>query len=176
MDRGLASGAGGVGRIRARQHRLKGLARLLLGLSSIPLLGLAPLRLAQPALAQLADVVTPDEEGNFDSVHLQGARGFYPQRQWLVVDRGSGGLRCRDVNGTVLVALRYGSVIDTDLNAMQASAISTDQGKPWLRVRVTPADFQADYRDRRFQNQLAICRVRAHVNYLAPINPDTITP
>jgi hypothetical protein len=134
-----------------------------------------PVTLAQPAFAQLADVVTPDEEGNFDSSSVQGARGFYPQKQWLVVDRGAGGLRCRDGNGTVLVGLRYGSVIDTDLSSKGVNPITSENGKPWLRVRVTPADFQADYRDRRFLNQPAICKVRAHVNYLAPINPDTLT-
>lgn len=135
-----------------------------------------PVMLSPPGLAQLADVANPDEEGNFDSSYVQGARGFYPQKQWLVVDRGSGGLSCRDVNGTVLVALRYGSVVDTDLSSKQANPISNEQGKPWLRVRVTPADFQADYRNRPFLNQPAICRVRAHGNYLAPINPDTLVP
>jgi hypothetical protein len=129
-----------------------------------------------PAFAQLADVVTPDEEGNFDSSSVQGARGFYPQKQWLVVDRGSGGLRCRDVKGKVLVGLRYGSVIDTDLSSKSVNPITYEGGKPWLRVKVTPADFQADYRDRRFMNQPAICRVRANVIYLAPINPDTLAP
>jgi len=140
------------------------------------LLAVLPVTVSPPAYAQLADVVTPDEEGNFDSSSVQGARGFYPQKQWLVVDRGSGGLRCRDVNGTMLVGLRYGSVIDTDLSSTGANPITLEKGKPWLRVRVTPADFQADYRDRSFLNQPAICRVRAQVNYLAPINPDTLAP
>jgi hypothetical protein len=143
--------------------------------AALPLVVLS-LAVSPPAYAQLADVVTPDEEGNFDSSSVQGARGFYPQKQWLVVDRGSGGLRCRDVNGTMLVGLRYGSVIDTDLSSTRVNPITFEKGKPWLRVRVTPADFQADYRDRSFLNQPAICRVRAHVNYLAPINPDTLAP
>lgn len=140
------------------------------------LLAVLPFAAWLPSFAQLADVAIPDEEGNFDSSFIQGARGFYPQKQWLVVDRGAGGLRCRDGQGSVLVALRYGSVIDTDLRSTSVNPIVVENGKPWLRVRVTPADYQADYRDQRLLNQPAICRVRANVGYVAPINPDTLTP
>jgi hypothetical protein len=176
MDRGRRLGGPRRTNSRTRLNRLQGLRRTLLAVAISSLLLVPSAPLAQPAGAHLADVVNPDEEGNFDTSQVQGARGFYPQKQWLVVDRGSGGLRCRDVNGTVLVALRYGSVIDTDLRSKQGNAITIEQGKPWLRVRVTPADFQADYRERSFLNQPAICRVRAHVAYLAPINPDSLTP
>jgi hypothetical protein len=161
---------------RAMDLHRRGFNPGILSQGLVLLLAILPVTVSPPAFAQLADVVTPDEEGNFDSSSVQGARGFYPQKQWLVVDRGSGGLRCRDANGAVLVGLRYGSVIDTDLSSSSANPILYENGKPWLRVRVTPADYQADYRDRRFLNQPAICRVRANVTYLAPINPDTLAP
>jgi hypothetical protein len=128
------------------------------------------------AWAQLADVPRPDRLGDFRSARVQGHRGVYPQRQWLVVTSDPQGLNCRDAQGRVVVALAYGSVVDSDLSGPGEEAIVAVGGRPWLRLIVQPFDLLRDWRPPAQRQRPITCRVRAHADYVAPLNPDTLAP
>jgi len=121
------------------------------------------------AWSQVADVVHPDPQGDFPSVMVDGPRGQYRQRFWLVVDRDPRGLWCRDAQGRALIALRRGAVVQTD----ETSPVLFNQGKSYLRVRVKPVDVLYDARLRE-RGTATTCVVRANTSFLAPIHPDSL--
>lgn len=139
---------------------------------------LAALALAgASAWAQRADVALPNRWGDFASTRIQGNRGFYPQRQWLIIARDPAGLNCRDAQGRVVAVLAYGSVVDSDLPAeSHGEGIVLVAGRPWLGLSVDRFDLHQDLRPPERRNRPLSCRVRAHTNLIAPLNPDTFSP
>ena len=131
------------------------------------------LALGSSAWAQVADVMTPDSRGDFRSPLVSGPRGAYPQRYWLVVDRDPQGLWCRDAFWRPAVALRSGAVLELDLRDPQQPSLLQHRGAPYLRVRVKPMDILVDARLGERGKELS-CVVRANVNFLAPIHPDSL--
>lgn len=123
-----------------------------------------------PALAQVADVTAPDSQGDFTTLEIPGARGTYPQRFWLVVDRDPRGLWCRDARGRALIALRRGAVVET---AGARGPLLLSQGKPYLQVKIKSMDILHDARHRE-RGLSTSCVVRANSAFLAPINPDSL--
>ncbi|MEO0867644.1 MAG: hypothetical protein AAFY17_04180 [Cyanobacteria bacterium J06642_11] len=123
---------------------------------------------ATVAQAQMADVPRFDANGDFLSARVQGNRGTYPHRQWLVIEPDASGLNCRNANGDVVVTLAYGAVIDSAFE--DGEAITQVNGRPWLKVTTSLMDV------RQTANDFAVsytCYVRANQRYIAPINPDT---
>ena len=131
------------------------------------------LALSRSASAQLADVIRPDPRGDFRSLLIRGPRGDYAQRFWLVVDRDPRGLWCRDPMWRRLVALRLGAVLETDFQDPTLAPQLNRQGAPYLRVRVKPIDVLEDARIGGRGKEFS-CAVRANINYLAPIHPDSL--
>ena len=138
-----------------------------------PALALISLVLAQPVLAQSADVPRPDARGDFHSSLVNGPRGAYGQRFWLVVDRDPYGLLCRDARGRAWLALKYGSVLEAEAAAAPPPAPLLERGPTWLRVQVKPVDVLLDARPRAGGLD-PFCWVRAHTTVLAPLNPDSL--
>lgn len=130
------------------------------------------LLLAPAAEAQTADVIRPNAQGDFATIMIPGARGAYPQRFWLVVDRDPRGLLCRDPHGRASIALRYGAIVELDQPDQQISP-QLIQGKPYLRMAVKPVDLLYDVR-LKGRGQSAVCSVRANSAFLAPIQPDSL--
>lgn len=125
------------------------------------------------AKAQSADVIRPAADGDFRSLEIPGNRGTYRQRFWLVVDRDPRGLWCRDITGRPSIALKTGSVIETDSLSFPATPLQLWEGKAYLNVRVKPVDILYDAR-LRGRGRGAICLVRANSSFIAPINPDSM--
>lgn len=125
------------------------------------------------AVAQIADVIRPDPRGDFRTLLIRGPRGTYPQRFWLVVDRDPGGLWCRDSSWRPVVALRLGAILEADLQESMLPALLNRQDVPYLRVRVKPLDILQDTRQGEPGKELS-CAVRANMNFLAPIHPDSL--
>lgn len=130
--------------------------------------------LGDPLQAQSLDVPQPDPQGNFAAGQASGDRGPLPQRYWLVVDRDPRGLLCRDGQGRPSIALKYGAVIEAlaPLAAAQPPLPGGTTGT-WLQVRVKPMAVLYDARPRGRGSE-AICLVRAHAVYLAPVNADAL--
>lgn len=154
---------------RAHQRRcrcipaVKGLAHLTLALTL----------LSPPvAQAQVADVVRPDGQGDFQSIRIAGPRGSTPQRFWLVVDRDPRGLLCRDRQERAWITLRYGSVVQLAEPEQQKEPLLLE-GKPTLRVAVKPIDILHDVRFSE-RGKATACRVRANSSTLAPIQADSL--
>lgn len=126
-----------------------------------------------PARAQSADVIRPAADGDFRILEIPGNRGSYRQRFWLVVDRDPRGLWCRDVNGRPSIALKTGSVIETDERSFPATPLLLREGKAYLHVHVKPVDILYDAR-LRGRGKAAICLVRANSSFIAPINSDSM--
>jgi hypothetical protein len=133
----------------------------------------ALLGLSGVASAQIAEVIRPDQRGDFRSLLVSGPRGGSLQRYWLVVDRDPGGLRCRDPAWRVVAALRLGAVLEADLQEPRLPALLNRQGVPYLRVRVKPMDILRDDGLVEQGKELS-CAVRANMNFLAPIQPDSL--
>lgn len=125
------------------------------------------------ASAQVADVIRPDPRGDFRSLLIRGPRGGYAQRFWLVVDRDPRGLWCRDPVGRPLVALRPGAVLETDFQDPTLAPLLNRQGAVYVRLRVKPMDVLEDARVGERGKEFS-CAVRANINYLAPIHPDSL--
>lgn len=125
------------------------------------------------AYAQIADVVKPGPDGDFPSISIMGFRGVYPQRYWLVVDRDPRGLLCRDGQGRAQIALKYGSVIETDLSPSSCSPLTFQQSKSHLRMRVQPIHLLFDAR-LIHRGTPTTCNVRANTSFIAPVNADSI--
>ncbi len=141
------------------------------------LLSLANLALAGGSvLAQRADVAIANRWGDFLSTRIQGNRDFYSQRQWLIITQEPDGLNCRDERGQVIAVLAYGSVVDSDLApGSDGEGIILVAGRPWLRLSVDRLDLHLDLRPPAQRNRPLTCRVRAHSNFVAPLNPDTFS-
>lgn len=129
--------------------------------------------LGEPLRAQTLDVPLPDPQGNFTTGQASGDRGPLPQRYWLVVDRDPRGLLCRDGQGRPSIALRYGAVIEALAPLAAAQPLPSGATGTWLRVRVKPVAVLYDARQRGRGSE-AICLVRAHAVYLAPMNTDSL--
>lgn len=123
------------------------------------------------AVAQGAEVVPPNPQGDFSGLDWQGPRGPIRQRHWLVVDPDPAGLACRDGAGRATIALRPGAIIATDPGP--PAPLRLVQGRPWLRVWVPALAIQSDSRTQE-RGRPARCWVRAHRAYLAPILPEAL--
>ena len=128
---------------------------------------------SDPLQAQTLDVPQPDPQGNFAAGQASGDRGPLPQRYWLVVDRDPRGLLCRDGQGRPSIALKYGAVIEALTPLAAAPPLPSGTTGTWLRVRVKPVALLYDARQRGRGSE-AICVVRAHAMYLAPLNADSL--
>ncbi|WP_233130364.1 hypothetical protein [Synechococcus sp. 1G10] len=125
------------------------------------------------AKAQSADVIRPEQDGDFRSIEIPGNRGSYRQRFWLVVDRDPRGLWCRDLKGRPTIALKYGSVIESVGTSVIARPIQLSQGKAYLQVEIKPVDILYDARLQE-RGTPSTCFVRASAFFIAPINPDSM--
>ncbi|MEM9264079.1 MAG: hypothetical protein AAGA46_00990 [Cyanobacteria bacterium P01_F01_bin.13] len=117
----------------------------------------------------MSDVPSFDANGNFLSARVFGNRGRYPHWQWLVIEPDKDGLNCRNENGSVVVTLAYGVIVDSVFD--NDDAIELVNGRPWLKVNVSSMDLR-----HRVTDEVAAtytCYVRANRKYIAPINPDT---
>ena len=131
------------------------------------------LLVASGSYAQVADVVKPAPDGDFPSISISGFRGIHPQRYWLVVDRDPRGLLCRDGQGRAQIALKYGSLIETDLSPSSTSPLTLQQGKSYIRMRVQPTHLLFDARLVQ-RGTPSTCSVRANTSFIAPVNTDSI--
>jgi hypothetical protein len=151
-------------RAAGHPNRLGSLAAALLTATAL---------LGSPLRAQTLDVPQPDPQGNFAAGQASGDRGPLPQRYWLVVDRDPRGLLCRDGQGRPSIALKYGAVIEALAPLTAAAPIPSGTTGTWLQVRVKPVAVLYDARQRGRGSE-AICQVRAHAVYLAPLNADSL--
>ncbi|MEB3165991.1 MAG: hypothetical protein VKO65_04900 [Cyanobacteriota bacterium] len=129
---------------------------------------------AGPGRTQSADVVRPDGQGDFRTVSVPGARGSYPQRFWLVVDRDPRGLLCRDRSWRAWVALRTGAVLELATADGDEPQPLLHQTKPYVWVQAKPIDLLHDVRFRRDRGTTALCAVRANSSFIAPIHPESL--
>ena len=122
--------------------------------------------------AQRADVVRPDKQGDFLTTLVQGNRGTYQQRYWLVVDQSPGGLNCRE-GQTIIASYQYGDVLmahakpygDGSLN----NAISIIADKTYLTIS-DDRDFMLADKERKPEGGNFQCNVRANSKLILPIN------
>lgn len=130
-----------------------------------------------PVMAQRADVPATDRYGNFRSTRMQGNRGVYQQRYWLVVDKDPSGLNCRRARYSspepslqrAEMTLERGAIIKADHQASDDDAISIVEGQLWLRIIVNGYGVKYDYR-RQERGTPFQCYVRANASYIVPIN------
>ena len=124
------------------------------------------------AQAQWADVPRMDAHGDFLTTKVQGNRGYYQQLFWLVVDRDPKGLNCRPVDGgEALVKLDYGGIVMTRIESAETNAITLREGLPWLNVTLTRLSSPLmDLRQGAERTGSYHCQVRAHSDFVAPIN------
>ena len=124
------------------------------------------------AQAQWADVPRRDASGDFLTTRVQGNRGYYQQMYWLVVDRDAEGLNCRPLDGgEVLVKLDYGGIVMTRIQSAETNAIILRDGLPWLNVTLTRMTSPVlDLRQGTERIGSSHCQVRAHADFVAPIN------
>ncbi|MBT9315672.1 hypothetical protein [Leptothoe spongobia] len=125
--------------------------------------------MATAAQAQMSDVPAFDTDGDFHSARVRGNRGYYSHRQWLVVEPDVEGLNCRNENGTVVLTLAYGAIVDSVFD--NGDAIRSINGQPWLKVNVSAMDLR-----RQVADDFAVvqtCYVRSNNQHIAPLNPDT---
>lgn len=121
---------------------------------------------AAPAIAQMAEVPTPNRNGDYTTAVMQGNRGNYYNRRWLVVDPDPTYLNCRiSPNGAVRSRIAPGAILTAEF--VRNEAIVFQDGSPWLRVRGTDALTFVQ----RGQS-LGTCYVRANRQYIAPVNED----
>lgn len=143
------------------------------------------------AIAQVADVPKPNDKGDFNSIFVQGNRGYYAVKKWLVVQftesevnggtvncryTPNGEIRSRIPRGAILTAVfnqtAKGSVPNPPTSADDAIVLDRN-GSPWLRVIGTQEELAYPVRPLTFAD-LGECYVRANLKYIAPINPDAI--
>ena len=84
------------------------------------------LSVATAAQAQMTDVPEFDPNGDFYSARVRGNRGYYAHRQWLVVEADEAGLNCRNSNGTVVLTLAYGAIVDSVFDGGEAIQLNPD--------------------------------------------------
>ncbi|BAU40823.1 hypothetical protein O77CONTIG1_00629 [Leptolyngbya sp. O-77] len=137
--------------------------RLVLGTGLV--MGLS-MGFSMPAIAQMAEVPTPNRSGDYTTAIMQGNRGNYYNRRWLVVDPDPTYLNCRvSPNGAVRSRIAPGAILTAEF--VRNEAIVFQNGAPWLRVRGTDALTFAQP-----GQTLGTCYVRANRQYIAPINED----
>ena len=149
------------------------LTRQLLGVLAVASFGGVCTTSAQ---AQWADVPRRDASGDFLSSRVQGNRGYYQQMYWLVVDRDPEGLNCRPVGGgAALVKLDYGGIVMTRIESAETNSITLREGLPWLNVTLTRLSSPVlDLRSGAERIGSYHCQVRAHSDFVAPINLSAI--
>ncbi|MEL7037301.1 MAG: hypothetical protein AAFO04_17005 [Cyanobacteria bacterium J06592_8] len=117
-------------------------------------------------IAQIAEVPSPNADGDFMSAKVLGNRGYYNNQIWLVVDLEY--LNCRYTpGGEVKTRLITGATMTAIFpQEGREDAIVIRNGKPWLRVRsLNPNLSRIDS---------GVCYVRANKKYIFPINNDYI--
>ena len=143
------------------------------------------------AIAQEADVPKPNGNGDFNSIFVQGNRGYYAVKKWLVIQfvesevndhtvncryTPNGEIRSRIPRGAILTAVfnqtAQGRVPNPPTSADDAIVLDSS-GSPWLRVIGTRKELAYPVRPLTFDD-LGECYVRANLKYIAPINPDAI--
>ncbi|MFQ3615720.1 MAG: hypothetical protein SNJ57_11340 [Cyanobacteriota bacterium] len=119
-----------------------------------------------PANAQMAEVPMPNRNGDYTTAVMQGNRGNYYNRRWLVVDPDPTYLNCRiSPNGVVRSRIAPGALLTAEF--VRNEAIVFQNGSPWLRVRGNDALTFAQP-----GQTLGTCYVRANRQYIAPVNED----
>lgn len=140
-------------------------------LHSLPVGLLTLLFALPPSLAQVAEVVAADEQGDFRTLSIPAARGRYLQRFWLIVDQDPRGLLCRNSQGRALIALRRGAIVETA--SQEKEPLILQQTKPYLLVRVNGRDLLHDVRHRE-RGLPTTCRIRANSSFIAPVLEDAL--
>jgi len=143
------------------------------------------------AIAQEADVPKPNGNGDFNSIFLQGNRGFYAVQKWLIIqsvesEANGGTVNCRYTpNGEIRSRIQRGAILTAVFNKTAMGRVpnphtSADDaivldgsGSPWLRVIGTREELAYPVKPLIFYD-LGECYVRANLKYIAPINPDAI--
>ncbi len=143
------------------------------------------------AIAQAADVPKPNSNGDFNSIFLQGNRGFYAVQKWLIIqsvesEANGGTVNCRYTpNGEIRSRIQRGAILTAVFNqtangrvpnphtADDDAIVLDSSGSPWLRVIGTREELAYPVRHLTFYD-LGECYVRANLKYIAPINPDAI--
>jgi len=147
--------------------------------------------LADPAIAQVAEVPNPSPNGDFRTAFQRGNVGFYRIEKWLVVqpmdanaeDYGlncrytpNGQIRSRIIRGAIITAVFIGNpnLRRVDPPDPSNDAIVLDsEGSPWLRVKGLQSELAYPVQPVSF-DQLGECYVKANLKYIAPINPDAV--
>jgi len=137
--------------------------------------------------ATIQSEIAPDSSGDFSSALLMGNRGIYGNNYWLVVPQTDGYLNCRYTpNGEIrseivpgMIAMaKFGNSLSIDNGQtpnLAADAIVSHNGKPWLRVTgANSREFFAPTANRRSQDYLGECYVRANSKYIMPVNNDAM--
>ncbi len=128
------------------------------------LLGFVPMA----AIAQVAETPRTDASGNYSTASVQGNRGNYPNKKWLVVD--STPLNCRtSPNGDVRSTVAPGALLTAEF--VDREAIVNQSGSSWLRVTGTDP---LTYAVRRRNGSLGTCFVRANQRFIAPVNTESL--
>ena len=143
------------------------------------------------AIAQSADVPKPNPNGDFNSIFVQGNRGYYAVKKWLVIqfiqsEVNGGTLNCRYTpNGEIRSRIPRGAILTAVFNqtangrvpnphtTADDAIVLDSSGSPWLRVIGTQEELAYPVRPLKFSD-LGECYVRANLKYIAPINPDAI--
>jgi len=143
------------------------------------------------AIAQAADVPKPNGNGDFNSIFLQGNRGYYAVKKWLVIqfvesEVNGGTVNCRYTpNGEIRSRIQRGAILTAVFNqtakgrvpnphtSADDAIVSDSSGSQWLRVIGTSEELAYPVRPLTFSD-LGECYVRANLKYIAPINPDAI--
>jgi hypothetical protein len=143
------------------------------------------------AIAQEADVPKPNGNGDFNSIFLQGNRGFYAVQKWLIIqsvesEANGGTVNCRYTpNGKIRSRIQRGAILTAVFNktamgrvpnphtSADDAIVLDSSGSPWLRVIGTREELAYPVKPLIFYD-LGECYVRANLEYIAPINPDAI--
>ena len=143
------------------------------------------------AIAQEADVPKPNGNGDFNSIFLQGNRGFYAVQKWLIIqsvesEANGGTVNCRYTpNGEIRSRIQRGAILTAVFNktamgrvpnphtSADDAIVLDSSGSPWLRVIGTREELAYPVKPLIFYD-LGECYVRANLKYIAPINPDAI--
>ncbi|MBL1177810.1 hypothetical protein [Pantanalinema sp. GBBB05] len=121
---------------------------------------------ALPAQAQVAEVPTASQKGDFATARVLGNRGYFQNTKWLIVETDRG-LNCRTTpNGAVKSVLMPGSIVTAVFSSPSQDAVVFSQGNPWLRVNPLVPDYGS--------GTPGVCYVRANIRYIAPISQDFV--
>jgi hypothetical protein len=176
-------------------HMNKGKRSIKLNLYTLPILLVtiifSLLIFKDKAIAQAADVPKPNGNGDFSSIFLQGNRGYYAVKKWLVIqfvesEVNGGTVNCRYTpNGEIRSGIQRGAILTAVFNqtangrvpnphtSADDAIVLDSNGSPWLRVIGTREELAYPVKPLIFYD-LGECYVRANLKYIAPINPDAI--